>query len=155
MVNANTKAIIRNRAVGGSAGGGGGGGPQRGAANGNRFANFGGSLGSGLGMGGAGAGIGRMIGYGAGMAGIGIGAVVMKKMIDEARALETALVDMQVIMGDDAAGTALVNNLRDIARETPLTSKALIKGAQTLLGYGLSAEGLEDTMYRIGEIAGG
>ncbi len=141
----NTKAKLRNKAAG--AGGG--------VFGGNRLANFGGSLGSAAGYGGPGAGMGRMIGYGAVLGGVGAAVLTAKKMLDEVRELETALVDMQVIMGDDAAGAALVNNLREIARETPLTSKALIKGAQTLLGYGLSAEGLEDTMYRIGEIAGG
>jgi len=134
----NTRAKLRNRAVGSS----------------NLAANFGGSMGSAMGLGGPGAGMGRMMGYGM-LGGVGAALLTMKKVLDETRELETALVDMQVIMGDDAAGTALVNNLREIARETPLTSKALIKGAQTLLGYGLSAEGLEDTMYRIGEIAGG
>jgi tape measure domain-containing protein len=154
-LNRNTKAILRNKAAGGM-GGGGGGGSMRGAANGNRWANFGGSLGSAAGFGGAGAGAGRIAGMGSGvMIGLGAAVLTMGKVIRETALLETALVDMQVIMGDDRAGTALVNNLRSIARETPLTSKALIKGAQTLLGYGLSAEGLEDTMYRIGEIAGG
>ncbi len=138
-LNQNTAAKVRNRAAGGGA----------------RMDNVGGSIGSAAGFGGSGAGLGRLMGYGAVYAGIGGTLAMMGKMIKETAILETALVDMQVIMGDDAAGTALVNNLREIARTTPLTSKALIKGAQTLLGYGLSAEGLEDTMYRIGEIAGG
>jgi len=120
-----------------------------------RLANFGGSMGSALGFGGAGAGLGRMMGYGAVLGSIGAGSVLVKKAIDEFRELETAIVDMQVIMGDDKAGLALVDNLKEIARTTPLTSKALIKGTQTILGYGLAAEGVEDTMYRIGEIAGG
>lgn len=138
-LNRNTAAKVRNMAAGG----------------GTNMANLGGSIGSAAGFGGSGAGLGRLAGYGTGYAVIGGTLAMMGKMIKETAILETALIDMQVIMGDDAAGTALVNNLREIARTTPLTSKALIKGAQTLLGYGLSAEGLEDTMYRIGEIAGG
>ncbi len=142
-INRNTRAVIKNRAA------------RAGAGN-KDMANFGGSFGSAMGMGGAGAGAGRILGMGAAGPMVALaGAGLIGKMIKEAAILETALTDLQVILGDDAAGTAMVNNLRDIARTTPLTSKALIKGAQTLLGYGLAAEGLEDTMYRIGEIAGG
>lgn len=143
-IDRNTRSVIKNRAARA------GGGPNK------DMANFGGSFGSAMGMGGAGAGAGRILGMGTlGPMVALVGAGILAKAVKEAAILETALVDLQVILGDEAAGTAMVDNLREIARTTPLTSKALIKGAQTLLGYGLSAEGLEDTMYRIGEIAGG
>jgi len=160
----NTAAILRNKRAQRITGLGRPGGPGGGmffhgrqAANrpSNRWANFGGSLGSGLGFGGPGAGIGRMAGMGAGFAGAGIFALGVAKMVKETIELESALVDMQSILGSQSEGTELVQNLRDIARQTPLTSKALIKGSQTLLGYGLDRKGLESTMYRIGEIAGG
>lgn len=145
-IDRNTRSLLKNRAARAASGGG-----QN-----KDLANIGGSLGSALGGGGAGAGAGRILGLGSfGAVGALVAGGIMAKTIKEAAILETALVDLQVILGDNAAGTAMVNNLRDIARTTPLTSKALIKGAQTLLGYGLAAEGLEDTMYRIGEIAGG
>ena len=125
------------------------------AGGGNHAANIGGSLGSALGFGGAGAGAGRLAGLGGGAAALGLGAAAIGKSIKEFAQLETAIVDLQVIMGSDEAGKKLVDNLRAIARETPLTSKQLIKNAQTMIGYGQSAEGIEDTLYRLGEISGG
>ncbi len=127
---------------------------NRGAAGAN-MANIGGSLGSAMGFGGAGAGMGRLAGLG-GMGGLSLVAGVgVAKAIREFAELETAMVDLQVIMGDDAAGEKFVNTLRKIARETPLTAKQLIKNAQTLLSYGMSQDGMTDTLTRLGEIAGG
>lgn len=129
---------------------------------GNTLANLGGSLGSAFGFGGPGAGIGRLAGIGA-SAGIvgGIGAsiggigILIKKSLEEFAEYETAVVDLQVLLGDKKAGSVMVGNLREIARETPLTTAALVKNAQTMLGYGLSAEGLESKLTRLGEVAGG
>jgi len=133
----------------------------RGGLHPNSLANFGGSLGSGLGLGGPGAGIGRMLGMagmgtgGGVLAGIGSAAIYVQAAVKEFATLETAVVDLQVLMGDERAGEAFVKNLRKIARETPLTTSQLVKNAQTMLGYGISADGLEDTLKRLGEVAGG
>ena len=153
-INADTRARLRNAKAGGPYGPGG---------RGNMMANVGGSVASGLGFGGAGGGIGRVAGQSAMIGGLGgtallggfLGSMVVGNMIKEYAELETAMVDMQVIMGDDKAAKTMIDGFRELARVTPLTSKALIKGAQTMIGYGVASENVAPVMRQIGEIAGG
>lgn len=117
------------------------------------LANLGGSIGSAAGFGGAGAGMGRMLGYG-GAGVLAAGALSAVKASREFAKLETALVDLQVLLGNDE-GAEFVEGLKQIARTTPLTTSGLVKNAQTMIAYGVSANGLKDTLYRLGEVAGG
>lgn len=128
-----------------------------------------GSAASGLGMGGAaagmartGAGAGLMMGMGAkgmmGMAagglGLGLAAGEIKKSVKQFMELERQVKGMQTLMGR-GLGSKVVEEMRDLARTTPLTTQGLIESSKIWASYGQSVEGITDRMRRFGEISGG
>lgn len=119
-------------------------------------ANFAGSAASMFGLGGAGAGMARTAAH-MGAGGI-IGGATLAGILSATNAyakLEKQIVDIQVIMGDKTKGAALVQQLREIAKVTPLTTSSLIKSTQTMLGYGLESEHLVEITERLGAVSGG
>ena len=128
-----------------------------------------GSAASGLGMGGAaaglartGAGAGLMMGMGAkGMmagAGIGLAAGGFAQLLGSATKqfieLERQVKGMQTLMGRGLGGR-VVEEMRELARTTPLTTKGLIESSKIWASYGQSTENITERMRRFGDIAGG
>ena len=128
-----------------------------------------GSAASGLGMGGAaaglartGAGAGLMMGMGAKgmMAGAGMGLAIggFAQLIGSATKqfmeLERQVKGMQTLMGRGLGGR-VVEEMRVLARETPLTTKGLIESSKIWTSYGQSTENITERMRRFGDIAGG
>lgn len=128
-----------------------------------------GAVTSGLGMGGrmagaarAGAGIGLMKGMGtmgtAGMAGammaISGGIQLSKKAVRSYAELEAQTTKLKTLFGSGVA-TSMIAEFKQLARETPLTTKGLIESAQIWKSYGNSTENITERMKAFGDIAGG
>lgn len=124
---------------------------------------------SALGMGGASAGAARFAGnFGAlgdmgllhtGALGLGAaGAMgsfrVIKDAIDTYAQLESKLVDLKVLFGEEK-GESLGRQFKDLAKNTALTTTQLVTNAKTWASYGLTADGITKRLERLGTVAGG
>jgi len=124
---------------------------------------------SALGMGGASAGAARMAGNFGAMGGMGLmhtgalglgaaGAMgtfrVIKESIDTYAQLESQLVDLKVLFGEDR-GDSLGAQFKALAKNTALTTTQLVSNAKTWASYGLTADGIVKRLERLGTVAGG
>ncbi len=147
-VNKNTRAKILNRKA-------------TSAGAGKNMSNILGSGLSGIGAGGVGAGIGRSIGLasGGGAAAIGgavafAGVAAQIKALKEYSKLESDIVELQVFMGKKK-GKEFADQFRVIARESSLTTGALVKNAAVIKSYGVELDNIVDFTKRLGEASGG
>ena len=146
-VNKNTRAKVLNRKA------------SRAGA-GKNMSNILGSGLSGIGAGGVGAGMGRSVGLmaggptaiGAGVAFAGIAAQI--KALKEYAKLESDITELQVFMGEKK-GKVFADQFRVIARESSLTTSALVKNAAVIKSYGVEVDNLVDFTKRLGEASGG
>lgn len=128
-----------------------------------------GAVTSGLGMGGrfagaarAGAGIGlakgmsgmATAGMAAGMVGISAGIQLSKKAVRSYAELEQQTVKLKTLFGSGVA-TSMIAEFKELARQTPLTTKGLIESAQVWRSYGNTTEGITKRMKAFGDISGG
>lgn len=124
---------------------------------------------SALGLGGRGAGIARTAAGAAGLGGmsiagsLGVGASALglygtyatgKKSLTLFMELEQQIAKMKVLFGEDIA-LPLVDQFRELAKTTPLTTQQLLSNAAIWKSYGNTTEGIVDRMRRLGEVAGG
>lgn len=128
-----------------------------------------GAVTSGLGMGGkyagaarAGAGIGLMRGSGM-MGTVGLAGGMMagtaflsgaKKSVAAYAELEAQTVKLKTLFGEGVA-LPMIHEFKELARQTPLTTKGLIDSAVIWKSYGNTTENITDRMRRLGDIAGG
>jgi len=128
-----------------------------------------GAVTSGLGMGGkyagaarAGAGIGLMRGSGlmgtAGFAGgmmLATGAIGgAKKSIAAYAELESQAMKLKTLFGEGVA-LPMIHEFKELARQTPLTTKGLIDSAVIWKSYGNTTDNITERMRRFGDISGG
>lgn len=124
---------------------------------------------SALGMGGPAAGAARFAGNFGAMGGMGLmhtgalglgaaGAMgtfrVIKDSIDTYAQLESKLVDLKVLFGEEK-GESLGKQFKNLAKNTALTTTQLVTNAKTWASYGLTAEGITKRLERLGTVAGG
>ena len=74
------------------------------------------------------------------------------KIRGEYQAIEVSL---STILGDQAKATNLMGELTHTAATTPFQLQEVAKGATSLIAYGESAETVNDTLLRLGDIASG
>ena len=128
-----------------------------------------GAVTSGLGLGGryagaarAGAGIGlakgmsgmATAGLAAGMVGVSASIQLTKKAVKSYAELEQQTTKLKVLFGSGVA-QSMVAEFKELARQTPLTTKGLIDSAGIWRSYGLETEGITERMKAFGDIAGG
>jgi len=68
---------------------------------------------------------------------------------------ETLKVSLGVLVGDQGKTDALLADLQKRAADTPLEFGELAEGASMLIAFGESADGVGDTLQRIGDVAAG
>lgn len=95
----------------------------------------------------------RAVGWaGAGLA-VG-GGFIGKEVVRLAADFERTVTSFRVMIGQ-AAGTSLVKEMQVLAKETPLTTSALLDASRMLLGYGFAADKIGPALKRIGDISTG
>ena len=89
--------------------------------------------------------------------GIGIaGAAGVKKLIREADELKQITLDLETLLGNNAAAAErMVEGFQKLARQTPLSTKELADGARQLLSYGREAKFIQNDLETLAIIAGG
>lgn len=124
---------------------------------------------SAMGMGGPAAGAARFAGNFGAMSGLGLAATgaigiggagmmgtynVIKKSIGAYAELESKLVDLKVLFGEEK-GDSLGRQFKALAKNTALTTSQLVSNAKTWASYGLTAEDITKRLERLGTVAGG
>ena len=89
------------------------------------------------------------------IAAVGMTAAI-NKMVDAYKWLETASVNMTTALkGDIEAADELIEKIRNMAENSPLTAEPLVNSANILLSYGVEKDDIMDTLKRLGDLAKG
>ncbi|WP_300753121.1 tape measure protein [uncultured Brachyspira sp.] len=89
------------------------------------------------------------------IAAVGMTAAI-NKMVDAYKWLETASVNMTTALkGDIEAADELIEKIRNMAENSPLTAEPLVNSANILLSYGVQKDDIMDTLKRLGDLAKG
>ncbi|MDO6993357.1 tape measure protein [Brachyspira innocens] len=89
------------------------------------------------------------------IAAVGMTAAI-NKMVDAYKWLETASVNMTTALkGDIEAADELIEKIRNMAENSPLTAEPLINSANILLSYGVQKDDIMDTLKRLGDLSKG
>jgi hypothetical protein len=75
------------------------------------------------------------------------------ELLKETGEFERTLLRLQVILGDDQAGSAMLKTLRTYAQITPFFQEEVTQAGTALLAYGFHASELSDTINMLGDIA--
>lgn len=78
-----------------------------------------------------------------------------KKLIEVRGEFQAIEVSLKTILNDEAKGVELMEQLVHTAATTPFQLQEVSKGATSLLAYGESAETVNETLLRLGDIAAG
>ena len=83
-----------------------------------------------------------------------LGKELVKSGINYNAEMESLLVSFEAFMhGDTEKAAALLEDIRQLASVTPMDTMGLAKNAQTLMGYGIAAENVIDTLKMLGDAA--
>ena len=89
------------------------------------------------------------------IAAVGMTAAI-NKMVDAYKWLETATINMATALrGDIEAADELIEKIRNMAENSPLTAESLVNSANILLSYGVEKDDIMDTLKRLGDLAKG
>lgn len=89
------------------------------------------------------------------IAAVGMAAAI-NKMVDTYKWLETATINMATALrGDIEAADELIEKIRKMAENSPLTAEPLVNSANILLSYGVEKDDIMDTLKRLGDLAKG
>ena len=89
------------------------------------------------------------------IAAVGMAAAI-NKMVDAYKWLETATINMATALrGDIEAADELIEKIRKMAENSPLTAEPLVNSANILLSYGVEKDDIMDTLKRLGDLAKG
>ena len=89
------------------------------------------------------------------IAAVGMAAAI-NKMADAYKWLETATINMATALkGDIEAADELIEKIRNMAENSPLTAEPLVNSANILLSYGVEKDDIMDTLKRLGDLAKG
>ena len=89
------------------------------------------------------------------IAAVGMTAAI-NKMVDAYKWLETASVNMATALkGDIEAADELIEKIRNMAENSPLTAEPLVNSANILLSYGVQKDDIMDTLKRLGDLSKG
>lgn len=90
------------------------------------------------------------------VAGIVAMGLAFKKAVIEADKLQRSIIDLGVLMGNDAQGAEkLVRGFQKLARTTPLATSQLVEGARQLMSFGRASSKVTEDLRILGTIAGG
>ena len=87
-------------------------------------------------------------------AGAGLGGVSAKILQLGARA-ETTRLSFQTMLGSIQAGDAMMARLDRFSNSTPYSGDQVNRAAKTLLGFGIAADDVENTLRKVGDVAAG
>lgn len=79
----------------------------------------------------------------------------VKQIVKTRSEIESLEVSFQTLTGSMERGTALLDDIKTFAVNTPMMLGDLAKGAQTLLGFNIEAEKVMDILKQIGDISMG
>jgi tape measure domain-containing protein len=82
-------------------------------------------------------------------------AEVGKESIRAAANYEQLTIAFTTFLGSAEKGKALIQELRQIAVETPFTPEEILQSSRILLGYGIQAKDVTDQIRQLGDIAAG
>lgn len=89
------------------------------------------------------------------IAAVGMTAAI-NKMVDAYKWLETATINMATALrGDIESADELIEKIRNMAENSPLTAEPLVNSANILLSYGVEKDDIMDTLKRLGDLAKG
>ena len=89
------------------------------------------------------------------IAAVGMTAAI-NKMVDAYKWLETATINMATALrGDIESADELIEKIRNMAENSPLTAEPLVNSANILLSYGVEKDNVMDTLKRLGDLAKG
>lgn len=80
-------------------------------------------------------------------------ASVVKSGIDYNTTMEKYLTNFKVMLGDEEAAAAKLEEIRKMAASTPFTMPQLTDATQTLLQFGITADDTTDVLQRLGDIS--
>lgn len=87
---------------------------------------------------------------------VNFGKNLVKSGFDYNSQMEQLTISFATMMGgDEEAAKALVSQLQELAKVTPMETMGLAKTANLLLGYGTAAEDVIATLTMLGDVAGG
>jgi tape measure domain-containing protein len=78
-----------------------------------------------------------------------------KQLFTNAASFEQIAVSFEVFTGSAEIAKNMLGQLKDMALKSPMQFQDITKGAQTLLGYGLTAQQVIPITQRLGDISGG
>jgi tape measure domain-containing protein len=78
-----------------------------------------------------------------------------KQLFTNAASFEQIAVSFEVFTGSAEVAKNMLGQLKDMALKSPMQFQDITKGAQTLLGYGLTAQQVIPITQRLGDISGG
>jgi len=82
-------------------------------------------------------------------------ALLGKQLFTSAANFEQIAVSFEVFTGSAEVAKNMLGQLKDMALKSPMQFQDITKGAQTLLGYGLTAQQVIPITQRLGDISGG
>ena len=89
------------------------------------------------------------------IAAVGMAAAI-NKMADAYKWLETATINMATALkGDIEAADELIEKIRNMAENSPLTAEPLVNSANILLSYVVQKDDIMDTLKRLGDLSKG
>jgi tape measure domain-containing protein len=91
-----------------------------------------------------------------GALGIGLGVIgSIKTLFNMGVEMEQTNIKFEVLLGSVDKATMMLKELNDYANATPYTNEGIIKGAETMLGFGIAHEKVMGNMKMLGDVAMG
>lgn len=91
-----------------------------------------------------------------GALGIGLGVIgSIKAVFNMGVEMEQTNIKFEVLLGSVEKATVMLKNLNDYANATPYSNEGIIKGAETMLGFGIANEKIMGNMKMLGDVAMG
>ena len=90
--------------------------------------------------------------------GVGLALAVvggMKTLFNMGVEMEQTNIKFEVLLGSTQKATALLKDLNTYANDTPYTNEGIIKGAETMLGFGIAQKDIMGNMKMLGNVAMG
>lgn len=79
----------------------------------------------------------------------------VKTLFNKGVELEQTRIKFEVLLGSVEKGTAMLKELNNYANATPYSNQGIIKGAETMLGFGIAHEKIMGNMKMLGDVAMG
>jgi tape measure domain-containing protein len=106
-------------------------------------------------VGSLGGGLRALAGPVAGLLGVAGGLAGIGKSLQLAGDLETLTVSFETMTGSAEKGKAVLEEIRDLGKQTPFQFPDLAEAGKILLSFGSDAEDIRDTLRQLGDVASG